>query len=72
MSRIIDFADGFTSVTPPSIENISATNLPQYANDAEYEAEIDLVDGAIYYNTTSNKVRIYENGAWVENATFEA
>lgn len=73
MTRIVDFADGFTSNTSPSTGDIAANELVSFASDAAYEAEYGVpTTSGIYYNTTDNKVRIYENGAWVENASFEA
>jgi hypothetical protein len=74
-SRRIEFFDGFTSETVPNTalatSAINATNLAQYANDAAYIAVQAAADGAIYYNTTSNRVRQYINGAWQDdNATI--
>ena len=71
--RIFDFADGFTSATNPAETGTTSSKLAVYASDAAYvTAEGTAENGDIYYNSTDNKVRIYENGAWVENASFEA
>jgi hypothetical protein len=73
MTRILDFADGFTSASNPTDQGISATELTSHAGDAAYvTAHGTAADGDLYYDTVTNKVRIYENGAWVENASFEA
>jgi hypothetical protein len=71
--RVLDFSDGFTSATAPASVGVAANVLESYASDAAYVvANGTAVNSNIYYNTTDNKVRIYENGAWVENASFEA
>ena len=72
--RIFDFSDGFTSSSAPaSTGNPPTTAYETYANDAAYvSANGAAANGDTYYNTTTNKVRIYEDGAWVENASFNS
>ena len=73
MTRILDFADGFTSATAPAGVGVSATGFIAYANAADFvTANGTAIDGDAYYDTTSNKVMTYENGSWVEMATFNA
>ena len=73
MTRILDFADGFTSATAPTGVGVSATGFIAYANSADFvAANGTAIDGDAYYDTTSNKVMTYENGSWVEMATFNA
>lgn len=70
--RILNFSDGYTSASAPSSDGVSAVKLESYASDAAYvTANGTAENGDCYYNTTNNKVRIYENGAWVENTSFE-
>jgi len=66
MARIIGFFDGATSETTPTIGNIIASNLVEYANDAAYEAAESgaPTTGNIYFNTTDNTVRYYDGSNW--------
>lgn len=66
MSRTINFFDGAASSTTPTIGNVTADNLAQYANDAAYEAAVQgaPAEGNIYYNTTLDQIRYYANAAW--------
>lgn len=71
MTRILDFADGYTSASSPASVG-SVVSFAEYASDAAFvTANGAAENGDAYYNTTDNKVRIYENGAWVENSSFE-
>jgi hypothetical protein len=65
--KTVDFFDGAETGTAPTIGNISATDLNDYANDAAYEAANagSPTDGNIYFNTTLNKIRLYDGSAWV-------
>ena len=64
----MDFVDGAQSETTPTIGNITASNLVQYANDAAYEAAESGAPtvGNIYYNTTDNTIRFYNGTIWQE------
>lgn len=68
--RIVNFVDGASSETTPTIGNITTSDYVKYANDAAYEAaEVGSpVDGNVYYNTTTDKVRSYIDGAWTNEA----
>lgn len=62
----LQFAEG-TSVTQPTDLTISEVinNVAQYANDAAFEAaNPGFLEGAIYYNTTLDLIRMYR-GTWV-------
>jgi hypothetical protein len=67
MSRIVSFFDGAQSETTPTIGNIVASSLVQYADDATYEANEQgaPAEGNIYFNTTSNLIRYYNGTAWI-------
>ena len=66
--RILDFADGYSSSTEPTIGSITVPNnrLEQFASDAAFVSfkGSAATDGDIYYNTTDDVVRYYR-GSWV-------
>ena len=68
-NRRIDFFDGSSSSTSPTIGNISASDLAKYPDDATFEAtEAGApIGGNIYYNTTTDTVRYYRDDlpGWV-------
>ena len=60
--RVINFFDGQSSATQPSIFLTPIGKAIGYANDAAYESAISPdvpVGGEFYYNTTVNKLRTY-------------
>jgi len=65
MSNKLNFFDGFTSSTEPTIGNIVASSVVTYADDAAYEAAEDGAPqaGNFYYNETSCKIRYYDHKA---------
>jgi hypothetical protein len=69
MARILDFTDGFTSVTSPSVGAISANQLPVFANDAAFETANGAgQEGDIYFNSTDNLIHVHDGVAWVAEA----
>ena len=66
MARTINFFDGASSATTPTIGNVTASNLVQHANDAAYEAaEVGApTTGNLYYNTTDDTIRYYDGTQW--------
>lgn len=66
--RIVDFFDGMQSETTPTIGNIKASGLIEYADDATYEANEQgaPAEGNIYFNTTSKLIRYYNGTEWID------
>ena len=66
MARLVNFFDGAASGTVPTIGNIVASNLVQYANDAAFVAgeQGAPTTGNIYYNTTDDVIRYYNGTVW--------
>jgi hypothetical protein len=64
--RLVDFDEGFTTPTPPSVGTVTATALAVYASDAAYVTAkgAAAANGDAYYSSTDNVVRIYRGGAW--------
>jgi hypothetical protein len=70
MSRIIDFSDGFTSATAPTVAGLTSSGYTSYASDAAFvSTEGTAQDGDAYYNTTLDQVRVYTDGAWTSFVT---
>lgn len=67
--RIIDFSDSQSSASEPNTTNISAGSLNSYANDAAFVSakETSATTGDIYFNTTLNDIRFYDNTEWHTN-----
>jgi hypothetical protein len=66
MAKQINFFDGAQSSTTPTVGNVDASNLVNYPDDASYEAANlgSPAEGNIYFNTTSNVVRLYNGTEW--------
>ena len=68
-NRIINFFDQAASSTSPTVGNISASDLVKYPDDATFEASETgaPIGGNIYYNTTDDVVRYYDDSipGWV-------
>ena len=62
MSRILDFFDGYSSASAPTVSFISSGSLVSYADDSAYVTAKGsaAAAGDIYYNSTSGYVRFYD------------
>lgn len=69
--RVIEFSDGFTSSSAPTSGSVQQNSLASYADDAAFVTGKGsaAADGDAYYNTTTDRVRVYENSAWKVVAT---
>lgn len=69
--RKINFLDGITSTTEPTLGNIVASAVKSYADDAAYEAveQGSPAAGNFYYNSTTGKIRYYDhvNTVWKDS-----
>ena len=65
--RVIDIADTFTSSTTPTVTGANAKALEVYANDAAYESAYTPAEGSVFYDSTLNKMKIYDGAVWRTN-----
>jgi hypothetical protein len=65
ITRTLEFSEGVT-VDAPVTTFLQTTQFATYADDATFVTNKGsaAADGDAYYNTTSDVVRIYANGAW--------
>lgn len=64
-TKVLTFSEG-VSVSAPSQSFLSASNIQVYADDAAYVSAKGsaAIDGNCYYNSTTDLIRYYSNGAW--------
>lgn len=64
--RVLTFADGFESASAPTQGSIQQNSLATYATDADYVTGKGsaAAEGDVYYNTTYDAPRAYQNSAW--------
>lgn len=67
-TRILDFADGFQSAAAPTSGAISVGGIKVFANDAAYVTDKGsaAAEGDMYFNSTTNFVRIHDGSAFIE------
>jgi hypothetical protein len=72
--RVLNFDDSYTSSSAPTGGAVApgSLTLPSYSSDANYLTAkgSSVANGDIYYNTTKNSVRYYENSAWINIAEY--
>lgn len=62
--RVLQFLDGVV-VSAPGAADISASQLVKFPDDASYEAVYGPGEpGDIYYNTTDDEIRYYQDDEW--------
>ncbi len=66
ITRTLTFAEG-VETTGPTTTFLQTTEFAVYADDATYVSNKGSAaeDGDSYYNSTSDLVRVYANGSWV-------
>lgn len=66
MARVVEFEDGFSSLTEPTEGFVSASSLLIFDSDADYvDAKGEpAAEGDIYYNSTLKQVRTFNGTNW--------
>lgn len=70
--RILNFSDGFSSNSEPTLGTINANSILTFASDAAFVAykTLPAAIGDIYFNSTLNHVRWFDGTVWV-SALFQ-
>lgn len=68
--RDLDFDDSFQSNNSPTQGSFNANSVPTFVDDAAFVTAKGsaAADGDAYVNTTSNKLRVFQGGAWQNQA----
>lgn len=71
MSRILDFADGFESSVAPSVGSVTSSSYKVFVDDTAFVADKGsaAAEGDVYWNSTSDRPRVYTGAAWVYGVT---
>jgi hypothetical protein len=66
MARQLNFNDGFTSSSAPTIGPTTASSLEAFANDAAYVSfkGSAAAAGDAYFNTTDLTIKVHDGTAW--------
>lgn len=64
--RILDFSDGFTASTEPTIAQLPANQYQSFSTDADFVTNKGVAASSsdVYFNTTLNVVRYYDGSDW--------